>query len=49
MKYTTLLDRLIELSLKRQREQENLTYTFESNVLAGVQLGGAKGSKGSKL
>lgn len=49
MKYTTLLDRLIELSLKRQREQENLTYTFESNVLSGVQLGGAKGSKGSKL
>lgn len=49
MKYTTLLDRLIELSLKRQREQENLTYTFESNVLAGVQLGGAKGAKGSKM
>ncbi len=49
MKYTKLLDRMIELSLKREREQVNLTYSFESNVLAGVNLGGAKGTKGSKL
>jgi len=49
LKYPALLDRLIELSLKRQREQENITYTFDSNVLAGVQLGGAKGTKGSKM
>ena len=49
MKYTNLLDRMIELALKREREQSNLTYSFESNVLAGVNLGGAKGSKGSKM
>ena len=49
VKYTALLDRMIELALKREREQTNLTYSFESNVLAGVNLGGSKGSKGSKL
>lgn len=49
VKYTGLLDRMIELCLKREREQTNLTYSFESNVLAGVNLNGAKGSKGSKL
>lgn len=49
VKYTKLLDRMIELALKREREQTNLTYSFESNVLAGVNLGGSKGSKGSKM
>lgn len=49
VKYTSLLDRMIELALKRDRQQTNLTYSFESNVLAGVNLGGSKGSKGSKL
>ena len=49
IKYTKLLDRMIEIALKREREQSNLTYSFESNVLAGVNLNGAKGSKGSKL
>ena len=49
MKYTKLLDRMIDLALKREREQTNLTFSFESNVLAGVNLGGAKGSKGSKM
>lgn len=47
--YTNLLDRMVELALKREREQANLTFSFESNVLAGVNLGGAKGSKGSKI
>ncbi len=47
--YGKLLDRMISLSLKRQREAENITYAFDSNVLQGVKLGGgAKGSKGSK-
>ncbi len=49
IKYTSLLDRMIELSLKRKREEENLTFSFDSNVLEGVKLGGAKGSKGSKM
>lgn len=49
IKYTKLLDRMIELALKRKREQENLTYSFESNVLEGINLNGAKGVKGSKM
>lgn len=47
--YTELLDRMIALSLKRRREEQNITYTFDSNVLEGVKLGGgAKGAKGTK-
>ena len=48
--YGELLDRMIALSLKREREQESITYAFDSNVLQGVSFGGAKGgSKGGKL
>ena len=48
--YSKLLDKMISLSLKRQREAENITYAFDSNVLQGVNLGGgAKGSKGAKV
>lgn len=50
VKYTELLSRMISLSLKREREQENITFSFDSNVLQGVKLGGgAKGAKGSKM
>lgn len=49
VKYSELLDRMISLALKRERENESITYTFDSNVLQGVKLGGgAKGAKGSK-
>lgn len=48
--YTKLLDKMISLSLKREREKENITYAFDSNVLEGVKLGGgAKGTKGGKM
>jgi len=48
--YSKLLDNMISLALKRDREEKSLTYTFESNVLEGVKLGGgAKGAKGSKI
>lgn len=46
--YSKLLDEMISLALKRAREEENITYTFDSNVLEGVKLGGVKGSKGAK-
>lgn len=49
VKYSELLDRMISLALKRERESENITYTFDSNVLQGVKLGGGtKGAKGTK-
>lgn len=47
--YTELLERMIQLALKRHRENGKLTFSFETNVLSGVKLGGAKGTKGSKL
>lgn len=43
--YTALLDRMIELGMKRARARAGLTYSFDSNVLSAVKLGGAKGSK----
>lgn len=50
VKYSQLLDKMISLALKRERESENITYTFDSNVLQGVNLGGgAKGAKDSKM
>ncbi len=45
LEYTDLLDKLINLALKRQRNEENITYIFDSNVLSSGNFG-AKGSKG---
>ncbi len=46
--YPQLLERMIQLALKRHRENRKLTFSFDTNVLAGVKLGGVKGAKGSK-
>ncbi len=43
--YSELLDRMIELALKRARIEDSLTFTFDSNILANANLGGSKGSK----
>ena len=45
VKYPELLDKMISLALKRDRELRNLNFTFESNILAEVKLGGTKGGK----
>lgn len=48
--YEKLLDRMIELALKRERESESITYAFDTNVLSGIKLGGGtKGAKGTKM
>ena len=44
--YPELLDRIIQLALERKREDEDIVYSFDTNVLSGVNLGGAKGAKG---
>ena len=50
VKYPELLDRMISFALKREREESNITYSFDSNVLQGVKLGGGtKGAKGTKV
>jgi len=43
--YKELLDRMIRLSLKRVREEESLTFTFDTNILNQQSLSGMKGSK----
>lgn len=49
MPFAELLDRMIALAFKRQRQREALTFSYDVNLLAGVSLGGAKGAKGSKM
>ncbi len=48
MKYSKLIDRLISLAQRRNRNRENLTFTIDTNILSGVSFG-SKGAKGSKL
>ena len=48
VQYPELLERMIDLALKRHRLRENLTFSFETNVLSGIKLGGTKGAKGAK-
>lgn len=45
VKYSELLERLIQLALKRYRQGEKISYSFDTNILA---MGGSFGSKGSK-
>ncbi len=46
--YGKLLDRMIQLALKRVRDEKTVTYAFDTSVLSNCTsdaLGGAKGSK----
>ena len=49
VKYSELIDRMIDLAFRRQRGRENITYTIDTNILSGVSFGGAKGAKGAKM
>lgn len=44
--YPELLDEMIELALKRNREESNMVFSFDTNVLEGYANGGLKGGKG---
>lgn len=46
MKYSELLDRLVDLSLKRQRQAELLNFSFDTNIFALGQF--SAGNKGAK-
>ena len=43
--YPQLLDRMIMLAMKRVREEEQLTFTFNTNILNQQTLSGTKGGK----
>lgn len=47
--YKELLNKMIDLGLKRAREEGNITYAFDTNILNQSTLGGVKGSKGGKF
>ena len=41
--YKELLSRMIDLALKRSRNEEKLTFTFDTNILSSASFGGSKG------
>ncbi len=41
--FSELLDRMIALAFKRERVKESLTFTYDTNILAGVSLGTPSG------
>jgi D-alanine-D-alanine ligase len=43
--YRELLDRLIDLAFKRERENGELSYSYETDILSNFVSGGAKGVK----
>ncbi len=43
--FDKMLDELIDIAFKRQRERSALTFSYDTNILSAVSLGGAKGSK----
>ena len=43
--YKELLDRMVQLALKRVRTERNLTFTFDTNILNSTDFGGSKGAK----
>ena len=48
MSYPELLDELIDLALKREREREGLSFSYDTNLLSENSLKGLKGLKGAK-
>lgn len=43
--FDKLLDRMLQLAFKRQRDREALTFSYDTNILSAVSLGGSKGGK----
>jgi D-alanine-D-alanine ligase len=43
--YAKLLDDMVKLALKREREEKNLMTSFQTNILQNANLSGAKGVK----
>ena len=45
LSFSGLMDELVRLALKRQRQKALLHTSFDTNLLQNAQLGGAKGGK----
>ena len=46
VKYSELLDRMISLAFKRERENKSISFSFDTNILENASFGGSKGAKG---
>ncbi len=46
--YTDMLDELIDIALKRDREKKSLNFSYDTNLLSFNSLSGLKGAKGTK-
>lgn len=49
LKYTDMIDRLVDTAFRRQRKRDNLTYTIDTNILSGASFGKTGGTKGGKM
>ncbi len=49
LNYGRLIDQMVDCAMKAYQEKEKNSFAFHSDILSGVQLGGAKGAKGGKL
>lgn len=43
--YKDVLTKMIDLAFKRERENSEINYSFDTSILAGASFGGSKGSK----
>ncbi len=48
LSFPALLDAMLALAFKRQRERATLNFTYETNILSGVTLGGKTGKMGNR-
>ena len=46
VKYSALIEKMVSCALEAQREKDENSYAFKSDILKGVKLGGTKGTKG---
>lgn len=48
IKFDELVDKIVKIALARTRDEKNLTFSFDTNILQGISLGSAKGANGAK-
>ncbi len=48
LSYPELLDRLVQLALRRKRREAAITFAFDTNLLSSGAFSGSKGAKGGK-
>ena len=48
VKYSVVLDAMIQLALRRSREEDAIEFSFESDILRNFAAKGTKGAKGAK-